>query len=146
MKTDRQTDQWLIQDFPGGASTPKVADLTYSWTRGAPLRSPTADKHRTKWITANNHSDNYPLITRPREVTLQLTGAAPCTGQRDPGESVYSSNTGILLRQVEAYTRAHVGVYLRPQLSKLLLLELFLAAGSSDLSLLNPDVRTSDPY
>ena len=58
----------------------------------------------------NNHSHNCPLITRPQEVTLLVAGAVPCTDQIDPGESVYSDNTGILLRQVEA-DHAHMSVY-----------------------------------
>ena len=50
--------------------------------------------------------------------------------QRDPGESVYSGNTGVLLRQVEA-DHAHMSGCIPPPLSpSQLLLELFLAGGS----------------
>ena len=88
------------------------------------------DRHRTKLITVNNHSHNCPLITKPQEVTLLPAGAAPCTDQRDPGESVYSGNTGVLLRQVKA-DHAHMSVYTSASLSQpLLQRELFLAAGS----------------
>ena len=89
------------------------------------------NRHITKLIKVNNHSHNCPLITRPQKITLLLVGVAPCTNQRDPGESVYSGNTGVLLRQVEV-DHAHMLVYTSASLSlsqPLLQLELFFSHG-----------------